>query len=178
MWGLFRAWRGINSLSDLCIVWSPYITFVVVQYIPKSTNNVLCWGATVLYHLMNSNVNISIYAKIINQIWEICATPVEIKKQLGWSWRKMMPQYKTSHQNTSEHFEFIKDFKIVGAFWQRFGSPTNRTSSHYCSSARLGTRLSKAYGVTMQRYRNLHAIIQDSKIHILRCMGSKFCVKF
>ena len=39
-------------------------------------------------------------------------------------------------------------------------------------------RLTKAYDVTIQRYRNLHAKIEDSKIHILRCMGSKFCVKF
>ena len=28
------------------------------------------------------------------------------------------------------------------------------------------------------RYRNSHTKIEDSKIHILRCMGSKFCVKF
>ena len=41
-----------------------------------------------------------------------------------------------------------------------------------------GARLTKAYDVTIQRYRNLHAKIEDSKIHILRCMGSKFCVKF
>ena len=41
-----------------------------------------------------------------------------------------------------------------------------------------GARLTKAYDVTIQRYRNLHAKIEDSKIHILRCMGSKLCVKF
>ena len=41
-----------------------------------------------------------------------------------------------------------------------------------------GARLTKAYDVTIQRYRNLHAKIEDSKMHILRCMGSKFCVKF
>ena len=41
-----------------------------------------------------------------------------------------------------------------------------------------GARLTKAYDVTIQRYRNSHAKIEDSKIHILRCMGSKFCVKF
>ena len=41
-----------------------------------------------------------------------------------------------------------------------------------------GARLTKAYDVTIQRCRNLHAKIEDSKIHILRCMGSKFCVKF
>ena len=39
-------------------------------------------------------------------------------------------------------------------------------------------RLTKTYDVTIQRYRNLQAKIEDSKIHILRCMGSKFCVKF
>ena len=41
-----------------------------------------------------------------------------------------------------------------------------------------GARLTKAYDVTIQRYRNSHAKIEDSKMHILRCMGSKFCVKF
>ena len=38
--------------------------------------------------------------------------------------------------------------------------------------------LTKAYDVTIQRYRNSHAKIEDSKMHILRCMGLKFCVKF
>ena len=41
-----------------------------------------------------------------------------------------------------------------------------------------GARLTKAYDVTIQRYRNSHAKIEDSKMHILPCMGSKFCVKF
>ena len=41
-----------------------------------------------------------------------------------------------------------------------------------------GARLTKAYDVTIQRYRNSHAKIEDSKMHILRCTGSKFCVKF
>ena len=41
-----------------------------------------------------------------------------------------------------------------------------------------GARLTKAYDVTIQRYRNSHAKIHDSKMHILRCMGSQFCVKF
>ena len=43
---------------------------------------------------------------------------------------------------------------------------------------RSGARLTKAYDVTIQRYRNSHAKIHDSKMHILRCLGSKFCVKF
>ena len=41
-----------------------------------------------------------------------------------------------------------------------------------------GARLTKAYDVTIQRYRNSHAKNEDSKMHILRCMGSKFRVKF
>ena len=41
-----------------------------------------------------------------------------------------------------------------------------------------GTRLTKAYDVTIQRYRNSHANIENSTMHILRRMGSKFCVKF
>ena len=41
-----------------------------------------------------------------------------------------------------------------------------------------GARLTKAYDVTIQRYRNSHAKIEDSKMHILWCMGSKFCVEF
>ena len=43
---------------------------------------------------------------------------------------------------------------------------------------KTGGRLTKGYDVTVQRYCNLHARIQDSKMHMLRCMGSKFCVKF
>ena len=34
-----------------------------------------------------------------------------------------------------------------------------------------GARLTKAYDVTIQRYRNSHAKIEDSKMPILRCMG-------
>ena len=41
-----------------------------------------------------------------------------------------------------------------------------------------GARLTKAYDVTIQIYRNSHAKIENSKMHILRCMDSKFCVKF
>ena len=41
-----------------------------------------------------------------------------------------------------------------------------------------GDRLTKAYDVTIQKYRSSYAKIQYSKMHILRCMGSKFCVKF
>ena len=41
-----------------------------------------------------------------------------------------------------------------------------------------GPRLTKAYDVTIQIYRNSHAKIEDSEMYILRCMGSKFCVKF
>ena len=41
-----------------------------------------------------------------------------------------------------------------------------------------GARRTKAYNVPIQRYRNPHAKIEDSKIHILWSMGSKFCVKF
>ena len=43
---------------------------------------------------------------------------------------------------------------------------------------RPGARLTRAYDVTIQRYRNSHPKIHDIKMHILRCMGSKFCVKF
>ena len=33
-----------------------------------------------------------------------------------------------------------------------------------------GARLTKAYDVTIQSYRNSHAKNEDSKVHILRCM--------
>ena len=36
-----------------------------------------------------------------------------------------------------------------------------------------GARLTKAYDVTIQRYRNSHAKMQDSEMHIFRCMGLK-----
>ena len=42
----------------------------------------------------------------------------------------------------------------------------------------LGARLTKAYDVTIQRCRKSHAKIEDSKMLILRCLGSNFCVKF
>ena len=41
-----------------------------------------------------------------------------------------------------------------------------------------GVRPTKAYDVTIQRYRNSLANIENSEMHILRCMVSKFCVKF
>ena len=41
-----------------------------------------------------------------------------------------------------------------------------------------GVRLTKAYDVRIQIYRNSHAKTENSKMHILRCMGSKLCVKF
>ena len=40
-----------------------------------------------------------------------------------------------------------------------------------------GARPNKAYDVTIQRYRKSHEN-EVSKMHILQCMGSKFCVKF
>ena len=49
---------------------------------------------------------------------------------------------------------------------------------HNWVGTRSGARLTKNYSVTIQRYRNSHAKIEENKIHILRCMGSKFCVKF
>ena len=48
--------------------------------------------------------------------------------------------------------------------------------SHWTTSP--GARLTKAYDVTIQRYRNSHAKTENGKMHILRCMGSKFCAKF
>ena len=43
---------------------------------------------------------------------------------------------------------------------------------------RPGDRLTKAYDVAIQRYRESHTNIKATKMHILRCMGSKFCMKF
>ena len=48
----------------------------------------------------------------------------------------------------------------------------------YHGSNMSGARLTKAYDVTIQRYRNSQAKIENGKMHILRCMGSKFCAKF
>ena len=42
------------------------------------------------------------------------------------------------------------------------------------SSSRSGARLTKAYDVTIKRYRDSHAKIQDSEMLILRCIGSIF----
>ena len=41
-----------------------------------------------------------------------------------------------------------------------------------------GGHLTKAYDVTIQRYRKSQRKITVSKMHILQCMGSKFYVKF
>ena len=41
-----------------------------------------------------------------------------------------------------------------------------------------GAPLTKPYDVTIQRYPNSQGNIEDSKMHVLRCMSSKFCVKF
>ena len=38
-----------------------------------------------------------------------------------------------------------------------------------------GARLTKAYDVTTQRYRNSHAKIEDSKMHLLRCEFKILC---
>ena len=43
---------------------------------------------------------------------------------------------------------------------------------------RPGARHTRTCDVTMERYRNSHTKIEDSKMCILQCMGSKFCVKF
>ena len=51
-------------------------------------------------------------------------------------------------------------------------------SHFYVTAPRPGARLTKAYDVTIQRYRNSHAKTENGKMHILRCMGSKFCAKF
>ena len=63
------------------------------------------------------------------------------------------------------------NFSIEFRSWELSDAPTGAYS---CS----GTRLTKAYDVTIQRYRNSHEKIGSSKMHILRCMDSKFCVKF
>ena len=47
-------------------------------------------------------------------------------------------------------------------------------SSFYVATRCLqlsGARLSEAYDVTIQRYRNSHAKNENSKVHILLCMG-------
>ena len=41
-----------------------------------------------------------------------------------------------------------------------------------------GALLTKAYDVTIQRYRKSYTKINVSEMYILMCMGSKFCVKF
>ena len=43
---------------------------------------------------------------------------------------------------------------------------------------RSGARFIKTYDVIIQRYCKSHTEMKVSKMHILRCMGSTFCVKF
>ena len=43
---------------------------------------------------------------------------------------------------------------------------------------RPGARLTKTYNLIIQIYNKSHTKIKASKMHILRFMGSKFCVKF
>ena len=47
-----------------------------------------------------------------------------------------------------------------------------------CKVMTHGARLTKTYDVTIRQYRNSDAKIEDSKLHILCCKGSKFCMKF
>ena len=55
-------------------------------------------------------------------------------------------------------------------FW-----PWERRKAHG-EVKKTGARLTKVYDVLIQRYCNWHAKIQNSKMHMLRCMGSKFFV--
>ena len=90
--------------------------------------------------------------------------PIFILK--GYYWNKIQ------HEN-----EF---FMVVYPVWSKPDNWVLKQCHKFTVMAHSssGARLTKAYDVTIQRYRNLHAKIEDSKIHILRCMGSKFCVKF
>ena len=43
---------------------------------------------------------------------------------------------------------------------------------------RSDDRLTKAYGITLQRCRKSDTKVKVSKMHIVWCMGLNFCVKF
>ena len=100
-------------------------------------------------------------------------------KRLSFSWNHFQ-----IHLHEKNCYIFIQNSLFQ---WSNFsfisiclgiGLVPNRSQAITSNNGDPGARLTKAYDVTIQRYRNLHAKIEDSKIHILRCMGSKFCVKF
>ena len=51
-------------------------------------------------------------------------------------------------------------------------------TSHRALMTAQGVCFIKGYHVTVKMYRNSYAKIEDSKMHILLCMGSKFRMKF
>ena len=81
----------------------------------------------------------------------------------------------------SEHLLFTILPSTCNVSDPRHGDVTSASAVRVDSGdtdGRSWARLTKAYDVTIQRYRNSHAKIENGKIHILRCMGSKFCAKF
>ena len=88
----------------------------------------------------------------------------------GATWNRQMQR---EHDHGPFGYILIKACVALGL---QSAHPLSTHSRYYLSDP--GSCLTKAYDVTIQRYRNSYAKIKDSSLDILRCMGSKFCVKF
>ena len=107
-------------------------------------------------------LNPSCYDHIYKISFVLCLTSNnKIFIELWYPWSKLLEILLKEY--SSQISKWLEKY-----FWSHCADKLGQT----------GARLTKAYDVTIQRYRNSYAKIQDSKMHILRCMGSKFCVKF
>ena len=123
-----------------------------------------CWLITVLCDLLHDNRTDDTLQSNHDNTFKIRASTSR------GQWVKQLNNYIRVQQEVGYMIYFVyphySDYHC-----DIFGLATNKHQ-------RSGARLTKAYDVTIQRYRNSHIKIEDSKMHILRCMGSKFCVKF
>ena len=117
-------------------------------------------------------------------------TGLYIKKPISMLNMTSCAQYAKYAANLVASSEY---YRCTGSYWFQHdlacfqiiplnSSPDNiqvePDTGHLWIGCSPGARLTKTYDVTIQRYRKSHAKIQNSKMLILRCMGSKFCVKF
>ena len=89
---------------------------------------------------------------------------------LNQCWNLNQNTIRFIHQNASENLQNISHWSRCNVLmeWVLYIS----------LFIQPGGRLTKTYDVTIPRYRKSQRKITVGKMHILRCMGSKFCVKF
>ena len=103
----------------------------------------------------------------------ICYATIIINMRLIYHSHRHVLSFKNSVQK-SNISSFITRFDMFNGIYTQC---TILPHPLFGSTWSPGARLTKNYDVTIQRYRNSHAKIENSKVLILRCIGSKFCVK-